>query len=197
MSVRPHTGARRAAGAALAGAALAGAAVLAGAVPAAAQGRPLSLSLTAAPVPHHSPAVELVARLAGGAGAAHARLGGASVTFSVAVAQFSGSPPLVVGTATTDSRGEARVTYYPTWTGAQDLSASAASAAGSPLASATADVVVTSAAHPFAGSGEATRPDGTIGQWVVRALLAILVLLWVVLVTVVVRVRRGVAASAS
>ncbi|MHB1599167.1 MAG: hypothetical protein ACYCXY_09860 [Acidimicrobiales bacterium] len=196
MPIRSHAGARRAAGATDAGALCAGAA-LAGAVPAAAQGQPLSLSLAAAPVPRHSPAIELVARLAGGAGAAHARLGGATVTFSVTVAQFSGSPLLVVGTATTDSRGEATVTYYPTWTGTQDLSASAASAAGSPLAAATASVVVTSAAHPFAGSVEATRPDGTIGQWVVGALLAILVLLWVVLVTVVVRVRRGVAASAS
>lgn len=182
-------------GAALLGGSLAAAAVLgwAGAAEAA---RPApTLSLTARPAAHGAPAIELLARLAepGGAtaGATSASLGGVTISFSLHVQQLSGAPLLVLGSATTDAAGVASLDYEPTWTGRQSLVASATNAAGTTLGSATASFVAAGATHPLAGSAEAVRPDGTIGRVVVGVLLAIVALLWIVLVAVVVRVRRG------
>lgn len=51
--------------------------------------------------------------------------------------------------------------------------------------------MIPSAALVLAGAIqiEASRPDGTIGRWVVFALLATVAVLWVTLVAVVVRIR--------
>lgn len=157
-----------------------------------------TLGLTAQPIPGKGSAVTLVARLAGPAGASRtakpASLGGVKVYFSLHLTEFAEAPLLALGSATTDAKGEAVFTYEPTWTGRQDLVASATSATGTMLTAATSTVTAR-ASRPLARSTEAARPDGTIGQVVVGVLLSILVLLWIVLFSVVVRVHRGVAPS--
>ena len=165
---------------------------------AAAAGTPPTIELTARPVPHRSPAIELVAHLARPAGATAGSkatsLGGVTISFSLHVTEFAGSPLLVLGSATTNPKGEAAFTYEPTWTGRQALVASATNSSGTTLASATTAISVTSATHRSALATEAVRPDGSIGRVVVAVLLAIVVLLWIVLLTVFVRVHRGMGA---
>lgn len=172
---------------------LAPVAVLVGTGTAGAASSAPSLGLTARTVPHGSPAIEIVARFAepGGATPTSPHLAGVTISFSLHVREFSGSPVLVLGSATTDVNGEAIFTYEPTWTGRQELVGSATNAAGSTLAVATARVVATTATHPLAADTEALRPDGTIGRVVVGVLLATAALLWIVLLAVVVRVYRG------
>ncbi|MHB1509434.1 MAG: hypothetical protein ACYCST_12265 [Acidimicrobiales bacterium] len=165
---------------------------------AAATGAPATLHLTARPAPRRAPAIELVAHLAHPVGAAlgskATSLGGVTISFSLHVTEFSGSPLLVLGSTTTDAKGEAIFTYEPTWTGRQELVASATDAAGTTLASTATSISVARATHGLALATEAVRPDGSIGRVVVAVLLAIVVLLWLVLVTVFVRVHRGVGA---
>ena len=182
----------------LGGLVLAGLLVLATGGPAAAGGPSPHLALRAGAVPGARPAVELVARLGepgapAGGKATHA--GGVTVTFSVRVPEFAGAPLLVLGSATTDRAGEARLTYRPTFTGRQALVATATDTTGATIAAATTTYSAPAAVHPLAGTAEAVRPDGTIGQVVVGVLLGVVVLLWVVLVSVVVRVHRHVGAS--
>lgn len=153
-----------------------------------------ALRLVARQAPHDRGAVELIATLQMPASVASSRsasLAGAEVSFSVHLSQFSGAPLLTLGTATTDAAGVAALVYRPTWTGRQALVATAASAAGTTLASATASFAATSATHPFAGTVQAVRPNGVIGQWVTGVLLAIVATLWITLIAVVVRVNLG------
>lgn len=161
----------------------------------------LSLALTARPAPRHPARVELIAQLARQQGAAtgsrSGALEGVTVSFSVHVEEFSGSPLLTLGTATTNRAGQATLTYQPTWVGHQGLVASAASSSGTVLASAATSYTATSAAHLLAGSFEATRPDGAIGKVVVGVLLALVIAVWIVLVAVVVRVNRNLAGESS
>jgi hypothetical protein len=182
----------------LGGLVLAGILVLATAGPAAAGGSSPHLALRAVAVPGGRPAVELVARLAepgAPVGGKATRAGGVTVTFSVRVPEFAGAPLLVLGSSTTDRAGEARLTYRPTFTGRQALVATAADTTGATIAAATTTYSAPAAVHPLAGTAEAVRPDGAIGQVVVGVLLGVVVLLWVVLVSVVVRVHRQVGAS--
>ncbi len=165
---------------------------------AAAAGTPPTLHLSARPAPRRAPAIELVAHLAYPAGAAMSSrvtsLGGVTISFSLHVTEFVGSPLLVLGSATTDAKGDATFTYEPTWTGRQELVASATDAAGTTLASGATSISAPHATHGLALATEAVRPDGSIGRVVVAVLLAVVVLLWLVLVTVFVRVHRGVGA---
>ena len=186
------------AAAVLGGILLAGLLVLATAGPAAAGGSSPHLALRARAVPGGQPAVELVARLGepgAPVGGKATRAGGVTVTFSVHLPEFAGAPLLVLGSATTDRAGEARLTYRPTFTGRQALVATATGTTGATIAAATTSYSAAAAVHPLAGTAEAVRPDGTIGQVVVGVLLGVVVLLWIVLVSVVVRVHRQVGAS--
>ncbi len=152
------------------------------------------LRLVARRAPHDHGAVELVATLqmpASVAPSKPASLAGAEVSFSVHLSEFSGAPLLALGTATTNGAGVATLAYRPTWTGHQALVATAANAAGTPLASATASFAATDATHAFAGTVQAVRPDGVIGRWVAGVLLAIVAMLWVTLIAVLVRVNLG------
>ena len=161
--------------------------------PAAGAGRASRLAVSARPVPDRRPEVELIARLGAPGGATagkKASLDGVTVTFSVHLLEFSGAPLLVLGSATTDAAGTARLDYDPTFTGRQALVATATDAAGNDLATATTSYTATAAAHPLAQTLEAVRPDGAIGHVVVGVLLGIVALLWIVLVSVVVRVHR-------
>ncbi len=177
---------------------LSGALVFASAHPAAAGAPAPRLTLQAKAVARDRPTVELLARLAtpGAPGAAtHRALGGVTVTFAVHLDEFATAPLLALGSATTDAAGEARLTYTPTFTGRQALVATATDAAGDSLATATTRYQATAAAHPLADGAEATRPDGVIGKVVVGVLLGLVALLWIVLVTVVVRVQRNPGAT--
>ncbi len=115
---------------------------------------------------------------------------GVVVRFSVRVKEFSGAPGLVLGSVTTNSSGNAVLAYRPSWSGAQQLVATAQGAAGATLASATATIVA-KATDPFAGTVEASRAAGAIGRWVVVALLLTVAVLWVVLLGFAVRVHQG------
>jgi len=164
--------------------------------PAWAASQPTSLALRAEQAPHVPHEVELVATLTGplGPSSKAVPLAGASVSFSVHLSEFAGAPLLTLGSATTNAAGEAILTYRPTWTGGQALVATATSSAGTTIASAATTFSATSATHPFAGTVQAVRPDGTIGRAVVGVLLAIVAALWIALIAVVVRVNRGLAA---
>lgn len=155
-----------------------------------------SLTLRAEPAPRDPHGVELVATLSrpGGSPAKSGSLAGDSVSFSVQLTQFAGAPLLTLGSSTTDAAGEAVLTYHPTWTGRQVLVATATSTASTTLASATTTYSAARAAHPFAGTVQAVRPDGTIGRAVVGVLLATVALLWIALISVVVRVNLGLTA---
>lgn len=157
------------------------------------------LAVSARTVPGRPPAVELFARLGEPSEVISGKktpLGGVTVTFSVHLPEFSGSPLLVLGSATTDAAGEAHLTYDPTFAGRQALVATATDALGNSLATAATSYTATAAANPLAATAEAVRPDGTIGQVVVGVLLGIVALLWIVLVSVVVRVHRRTEAGA-
>lgn len=158
-----------------------------------------SLTLTAREVgPHQAPGaragVELIARVAGPLRPTDSRRpasrAGVVIDFSLHLQEFSGAPLLGLGTATTNRSGVAVLAYQPTWSGRQDLQASVGSVPGAAQIRATTSIVAT-ATDPFGGTVEATRPDGMIGRWVVAALLALLVFVWVTLFTLVARVRRG------
>lgn len=165
-----------------------------GALPALAATPASSLRLLARAAPRQPGALRLVATLerpGKHASPTRASLAGDQVTFSVHLAQFAGAPLLVLGSATTDAAGEATLTYRPTWLGRQALVATATSPRGNTLGSAATSVTALSASHPFAGTVEASRPDGVIGRWVAGTLLAVLAVLWVTLVALVVRVNFG------
>ena len=151
-----------------------------------------ALSLTARQIPGKAPAVRLVARLDGPRPSA-SRGAGVRVYFSLRLTEL-GSPLLSLGSATTDGSGVATLTYAPTWRGRQRLVAAATSATGRTL-SATTAIATTTAAHPLASLAEARRPDGGIGQVVVGVLLGLLAVLWIVLISVVVRVNLGLRKS--
>jgi len=156
-----------------------------------------ALRLIAEQAPHDPHAVELLATLQvpEPVSSKSGSLVGAQVSFSVHLSQFTGAPLLMLGTSTTNAAGVATLTYRPTWTGRQALVATAANTAGTVLASATASFAATSASRPFAGTVQALRPEGTIGQTVAGALLAIVALLWIAPIAVVVRVNLGLAAG--
>lgn len=159
-----------------------------------------ALRLVAQQAPHDPGAIELLATLqlpAARASSKPASLAGAQVSFSVHVSQFTGAPLLALGTATTNAAGVATFIYRPTWTGRQALVATAANKAGSTLASATASFAATIASHPFAGTVQAARPDGTIGRVVAGVLLGIVAVLWIALIAVVVRVNLGLVRTRS
>jgi hypothetical protein len=152
-----------------------------------------SLRLVAAQAPSDSPAVALVAPLTRPVGSSSqpGSFAGDSVSCSVHLDQCVGAPLLTIGAATTTAAGTATFTYQPTWTGRQALVATVTDAAGNTLASATTSFSATSAAQPFAGTVQAVRPDGTIGQAVAGVLLAIVVVVWIALIAIVVRVNLG------
>lgn len=62
------------------------------------------------------------------------------------------------------------------------------------LPAATVTAAASTARSPAPGI-EASRPDATIGKWVVVALLALLAALWVTLVAVVVRIHTAIASD--
>ncbi len=154
-----------------------------------------TLELHAENVAANPKVVRLVADLSPGGGVATA---GVLVDFYIHASQFAGAPFLVhLGSATTDSAGAATFTYEPTWTGRQALVAKARDSSGNTIASAETTGFATTAVHPFAGTVQAVRPDGVIGQWVVGVLLGIIVLVWIALAATVVRVNlafRGIRA---
>ncbi len=159
----------------------------------AAPGAAPRLTLSARPLLTGRPAVELLARLAPSgapAGGQHRGLGGVMVTFAVHLDEFAGAPLLTLGSATTDRAGDAHITYTPTFTGRQALTATATDASGNTIATAAASYLVTAAVNPLAGTAQAVRPDGGIGKVVVGVLLGLVVLLWIVLVAIVVRVTQ-------
>ena len=160
--------------------------------------RPPALTLRAEQATRDPHSIELVATLTGPVGASSdpAPLSGASVSFSVHLSEFAGAPLLSLGSATTNGAGEAVLTYSPTWTGRQGFVATATNAAGSTLASATTSFDASGAVHPFAGTVQAVRPDGTIGQATAGVLLAIVAVVWIVLIAVVVRLNLGLGARA-
>ena len=158
--------------------------------------QPFGLALRAEQAPRDPHGIELVATLTGPVGPTSkpGSRAGDSVSFSVHLTQFAGAPLLTLGSATTNAAGEAVLTYRPTWTGRQALVAIATNTSGTTLASATTTFSAASAAHPFAGTVQALRPDGTIGRAVAGVLLAIVAVLWITLIAVVVRVNLGLAA---
>ena len=174
-------------------AALAWTAFTVGATPVAgAVTRGASLQLVAKAAPHQRGEIVLAATLeqpARPASAHRATLAGYQVDFSVHVEEFAGAPLLTLGSATTDAAGEATLTYRPTWAGRQAFVATATSPGGSTLGPVTTSFTALSATHPFAGTLEASRPDGVIGRWVAGVLLGALALLWVALIGLVVRVN--------
>jgi hypothetical protein len=172
---------------------LAGPLMLATAGPAAAAPPALRLTLAARTVAGGRPTIEMLARLAapGDPTATDRAIKGVTITFAVHLDEFTGAPLLTLGSATTNAAGDARLTYSPTFGGRQPLVATATDSSGNTLATATTSYRATAAVHPFAGSTEAIRPDGAIGRVVVGVLLGIVALLWIVLITVVVRVQRS------
>lgn len=170
---------------------LAGQSAPAWAAPARATGSRAHLTLVARPGPGHVTDVVLAASFSAAGAGQGARPGdrGVEVQFAVHVPEFSGSPLLAVGTATTSAAGVATLTYRPTWAGRQDFVASALGPGGTVLASSGTSIAVTSAARSDALPAESVRPDGVIGRAAAGTLLAILVCLWIVLVGVVVRVH--------
>ncbi len=168
-----------------------GLAAPAGATPTATGSSSLTLTAHQLSGPRSRPgAVVLTARASG------ASTVGLQVTFSVKVKQFEYSPLLQVGTATTGASGVATVTYEPTWDGPQEFVASAQLPSGSQLGPATATVSAR-ATTGFVGTVEASRPDGTIGRWVVVGLLTLVGAVWVTLIAVVVRVYLTMGAGAA
>lgn len=188
-STRRTPRARRAALAAgLMTALLTAAAPLALASPAQAAAQPYGLALRAEQAPRDPQGIELIATLTGPA-PTPGSLAGNPVSFSVHLTQFSGAPLLTIGSAATNTAGQAVLTYHPTWTGPQAFLATATSTAGTTLASAATSFSAPSAAHPFAGTIQALRPDGAIGRAAAGVLLAIMAVLWITLITVLVRVN--------
>ncbi|MCL4423619.1 MAG: hypothetical protein M1115_10760 [Actinobacteria bacterium] len=178
--------------------ALAAVVVLAWASPAWAGTTTPVLRLAAEVAPHDPGAVELLATLEQPrepVSSGRVSLGGVSVSFSVRVEEFSGAPLLALGTAKTDAAGIAMLTYRPTWTGRQAFVATATNEAGTSLGSATTTFIAKSSPQSFAGTVEAVRPDGAIGQAVAGVLLSIVALIWIVLLAVVVRVNLGLGPS--
>ncbi|NNN09428.1 MAG: hypothetical protein HKL85_09585 [Acidimicrobiaceae bacterium] len=145
-----------------------------------------SLALTAgSPASHQG--VELSARVTAPTAAAPS---GVTVNFYVRVEEFSGAPPLLIGSTTANSAGLATFTYQPTWAGTQNFVASAVGSSGSVLA--TSSLTVQAArTDPFAGAVQSLRPDGLIGRWVVLVLLALVIGVWITLLALVVRVQQG------
>ncbi len=134
-------------------------------------------------------AMLLTVLLAGGAG--------------LAAARFATGPPRNASPQVSSSSGStraARAGELVSWSAARDgsrpveavmavaveRSAASAVAVERSAASASRD-----AAARFGGRVEASRPDGTIGRWVVAVLLSGVVVLWFTLFVIVVRVRRS------
>jgi hypothetical protein len=163
-----------------------------GLLPAGALGSAPSMTLRATEAPAGHSGVDLLAVVSSPDGSA---LAGVTVSFAIHLREFSGSPTLVVGTAVTDTAGDATITYQPLWAGQQSFVATAHDASGATLATSAASVVA-QRTDPFAGSVQSTRPDGLIGRWTIVALLVLVCSMWIALVGVVVRVRRGMGAPA-
>lgn len=159
------------------------------ALPAAAAGG-TSLALTASN-PASQQGVELNARVVGSVATP---VTGVTVNFYVHLAEFAGSPVLLVGSGVTNADGVATFTYQPTWAGTQNFVASALDASGSVLASSTLKVQA-ARTDPFAGAVQSVRPDGLIGRWVILVLLALVIGVWITLLALVVRVQQGPARS--
>ncbi len=157
-----------------------------------------ALQLSAHTAAHSPRTVVLVATLeapaAGAPASSPVPVAGTEVTFSVLVSEFEGTPPLTIGSATTDAEGTATVTYTVTWTGPQTFVATATDSSGATIASATTGFTARQVAHPFAGTIQAVRPDASIGSAVADVLLVTVALLWITLITIVVRVNFGLAA---
>lgn len=169
--------------------------LLGAAAPVWADGVTPSIRLAARPSGH---AFRLVATVDGPTASsptsAGAPVAGATVSFSIRLGEFSGAPLLALGSAATRADGTATFTYTPTWTGRQTVVATAADASGATIASATTSFNAAWAAHPFAGTVQAVRPDGTIGSVVADVLLATVAALWITLIAIVVRVHLGLTA---
>ncbi len=160
-------------------------AVAASALPAAAASG-ATLSLTSGS-PASRVGVELSAQVAG---AAAAPMTGVTVNFYVHLDEFAGAPELLIGTASTDAAGVASITYQPTWAGTQRFVATAVDGAGAALATSSLSVQA-ARTDPFAGPVQSLRPDGLIGRWVVVVLLALVIGVWITLLSLVVRVQQG------
>lgn len=107
---------------------------------------------------------------------------GQKVAFFVQTQEFSGHGWMSVGSASTNSSGEATYTYTPTWTGATRFGAALGSDA-----SVTAPTVVKSFQVLRDPTGvpqsviEYARPLGSTGGVLVKSLLAIVAILWITL----------------
>jgi hypothetical protein len=113
-----------------------------------------------------------------------------TVDYYVHLEEFSGAPLLLIGSSTTNAAGVATDVYQPTWSGPQNFVATVVAPSGTVLAT-TSLTVQAAKTDPFAGSVQSLRPDGLIGRWVVVALLALLLAMWITLLAVIVRVQQG------
>jgi len=109
-------------------------------------------------------------------------LSGQQVMFFVHTAEFSGQGWMSVGSASTNSSGEATYTYTPTWTGATQFGAAVGSGASitTPTAVKSFQVLRDPTGVPKSVI-EYARPMGSTGGVLVKSLLAIVIILWITL----------------
>lgn len=107
---------------------------------------------------------------------------GEKVTFFVDSQEFSGHSWMAVGSATTNSSGNASYTYTPTWTGTTEFGAAIGSgtSATAPTAVESFQVLKDPTGVPQSAI-EYARPMGSTGGVLVKALLAIVAIVWILL----------------
>ena len=159
---------------------------------AAASPSPYTLRLQVAPRPDKPEALTLTANLTGGTPPA-----GSAIAFYVVTTEFGQEMELSIGSADLARNGSASVGYTPTWAGSQKFVAkliadggSAPTTGGAPSAvTATATYTVTgSPVGPLYAGANAPRPFSPIGRVFLTALLTTVALVWLTLLTVLVRV---------
>ncbi|MDA8271658.1 MAG: hypothetical protein M0Z39_09715 [Actinomycetota bacterium] len=107
---------------------------------------------------------------------------GQKVTFFVDSQEFSGHSWMAVGSATTNSSGDATYTYTPTWTGTTEFGAAIGSgtSVAAPTAVESFQVLKDPTGVPESAI-EYARPMGSIGGVLVKALLGIVAIVWILL----------------
>ena len=107
---------------------------------------------------------------------------GQKVTFFVDSQEFSGHSWMAVGSASTNSSGDATYTYTPTWTGTTEFGAAIGS--GNSIAAPTAvesfQVLKDPTGVPQSAI-EYPRPLGSTGGALVKTLLGIVAIVWILL----------------
>ena len=143
------------------------AAVLGGGSPAAAGS---GARLTVAPKPGDRPRLTLVAHLPGSAGE--------PVAFFVVSREFGSARNVPIGVTKAGKDGTARLTYVPTWTGAQQFIGKLARP-GARASSATAEYRVTSSKPgPLTAGANPPRPLASVGHVFLTVILMIVALIW-------------------